>query len=86
MAAVWTTARTDTRLAVALAGRDPGAPEEAGRAARSDYQAGPLLGCRVAYPVGGELEQRSRFGQDVRHVRASSEEEVLASPYARAQE
>ncbi|MEY9988056.1 hypothetical protein ABIE67_000088 [Streptomyces sp. V4I8] len=34
--AVWTTARTDTRLAVALAGHDPDAPEEPGRAARAE--------------------------------------------------
>ncbi|MFE6625203.1 hypothetical protein [Streptomyces sp. NPDC057740] len=37
LAAVWATARTDTRLTIALAGRDPDAPEEAGRAARAEF-------------------------------------------------
>ncbi|MFJ3673625.1 hypothetical protein ACIPSE_45010 [Streptomyces sp. NPDC090106] len=36
-AAVWATAATDTRLVVALAGRNPDAPEEAARLARADY-------------------------------------------------
>ncbi|MFF2205129.1 hypothetical protein [Streptomyces sp. NPDC058145] len=35
--AVWVRARTDTRLAVALAGRDPDALDERGHALRADY-------------------------------------------------
>ncbi|WP_158713540.1 hypothetical protein [Streptomyces sp. NRRL F-525] len=34
---VWIAARTDLRLTVALAGRDPNAAEETGRIARADY-------------------------------------------------
>ncbi|MBX4176438.1 hypothetical protein [Streptomyces geysiriensis] len=34
---VWATARTDTRLTIALAGRDPDAPEEHGRTLRADF-------------------------------------------------
>ncbi|MFE0388633.1 hypothetical protein ACFW1F_31785 [Streptomyces bungoensis] len=35
--AVWARARTDTRLAIALAGRDPDVQEERGHTLRSDY-------------------------------------------------
>ncbi|PKW05318.1 hypothetical protein SAMN05428944_7667 [Streptomyces sp. 1222.5] len=35
--AVWARARTDTRLAIALAGRDPDVLEERGRTLRADY-------------------------------------------------
>ncbi|MBD2818564.1 hypothetical protein ID867_15415 [Streptomyces parvulus] len=34
---VWATARTDTRLTIALAGRDPDAPQEHGRTLRADF-------------------------------------------------
>ncbi|WP_330346608.1 hypothetical protein OG858_47265 (plasmid) [Streptomyces europaeiscabiei] len=37
LAAVWATARTDTRLVIALAGRDPDAIAEQGRTARAEY-------------------------------------------------
>ncbi|MEV6404138.1 hypothetical protein AB0M58_14485 [Streptomyces bobili] len=37
LTAVWTRARTDTRLAIALAGRDPDAPEERSRTVRADF-------------------------------------------------
>ncbi|MFD9097787.1 hypothetical protein [Streptomyces collinus] len=35
--AVWAGARTDTRLAIALVGRDPDVPEERGHTLRADY-------------------------------------------------
>lgn len=34
---VWATARTDTRLTIALAGRDPDSPVESARVARAEY-------------------------------------------------
>ncbi|MER6160336.1 hypothetical protein ABT147_33090 [Streptomyces sp. NPDC001868] len=34
---MWATARTDTRLVIALAGRDPDAAAEQGRTARAEY-------------------------------------------------
>lgn len=34
---VWATARTDTRLTIALAGRDPDPPQEHGRTLRADF-------------------------------------------------
>ncbi|MFE5406950.1 hypothetical protein ACFQ9Z_37865 [Streptomyces sp. NPDC056580] len=34
---MWARARTDTRLAIALAGRDPDVPEERGHTLRADY-------------------------------------------------
>ncbi|MFJ4467511.1 hypothetical protein ACIP2X_08480 [Streptomyces sp. NPDC089424] len=37
MTAVWARARTDTRLTIALAGRDPDALEERVRTGRADY-------------------------------------------------
>ncbi|MFG2794897.1 hypothetical protein [Streptomyces sp. NPDC048419] len=37
LADIWTAARTDTRLVVALAGRDPDAREEPARMARAEY-------------------------------------------------
>ncbi|MGW4788594.1 hypothetical protein [Streptomyces sp. NPDC004230] len=37
LSAVWATARTSTRLTIALAGRDPDAVDERSRIARADY-------------------------------------------------
>lgn len=37
LAAVWATARANTRIVVALAGRDPDAAAERGRGARAEY-------------------------------------------------
>lgn len=37
LSAVWAAARTDTRLTIALAGRDPDGAEEAGRILRADF-------------------------------------------------
>ncbi|MGW1674550.1 hypothetical protein [Streptomyces sp. NPDC002324] len=56
LAAVWATARTDTRLVVALTGRDPDTADERGRIARAEYLRLLALGMppsRAALIMGG---------------------------------
>src|SRR3954454_10831672 len=46
---VWAAARADTRLTIALAGRDPDAVEEPGRRARADFLRLLALGVPAAH-------------------------------------
>lgn len=84
LAAVWTTARTDTRLVIALAGRDPDAAAERGRAARAEYLR--LLALGVP-PSTAELILESGHagtwrGNDRAYARACSAVSAAAAPYS----
>ncbi|MFF7176828.1 hypothetical protein [Streptomyces pseudovenezuelae] len=83
LAAVWSTARTHTRLAVALAGRDPDTDIERARAARGDFLRLLALGlpaARAELAVGGNIG--TWRGDDPAYSRACVAASEAAASYA----
>ncbi|MEU0966404.1 hypothetical protein ABZ357_13660 [Streptomyces sp. NPDC005917] len=82
LTAVWASARTDTRLTIALAGRDPDGPEEASRTARADFLR--LLALGVA-PSRAELilgvSNTSGWRSDTTFATACDAVSSAAAPY-----
>ncbi|MEU1916194.1 hypothetical protein [Streptomyces massasporeus] len=80
--AVWASARTDTRLTIALAGRDPDGAEEQSRTARADFLR--LLALGVA-PGRAELilgvPSTSGWRSDPAFARACDAVTSAAAPY-----
>ncbi|QOV40212.1 hypothetical protein IM697_18495 [Streptomyces ferrugineus] len=80
--AVWASARTDARLTIALAGRDPDGPEEAGRTGRADFLR--LLALGVA-PSRAELilgvSSTSGWRSDPAFAMACDAVSSAAAPY-----
>ncbi|MFD5856104.1 hypothetical protein [Streptomyces chartreusis] len=82
LTAVWARARTDTRLAIALAGRDPDGPEEATRAARADFLRLLALGMpasRAELIVG--VSSTSGWRRDPSFAMACDAVSSAAAPY-----
>ncbi|MEY2249023.1 hypothetical protein AB8A21_39900 [Streptomyces sp. BF23-18] len=83
LAAVWTTARTDTRLTIALAGRDPDAAAEKARTARAEYLRLLALGLP---PTHAELILGSghvgTWRTDPAYAKACAAAAEAAAPYA----
>jgi hypothetical protein len=84
LSAVWARARTDTRLTIALAGRDPDAFDERARIARADYLR--LLALGVA-PSRAELILGSGRagdwrGDDPAFARACDAVSAAAAPFS----
>ena len=82
-AAVWTTARTHTRLAIALAGRDPDAAIEQARTGRADFLRLVALGlpaARAELAVGGSVG--GWWGDDPAYARAYTAASEAAASYA----
>ncbi|MFF0698374.1 hypothetical protein ACFYU4_37790 [Streptomyces tendae] len=83
LTAVWATARTDTRLAVALAGRDPDAAEERGRALRAEFLRLLALGVPPsrAELILGSTKFSGRRGEDPAFAAACDAVSAAAAPY-----
>ncbi|MFE4580173.1 hypothetical protein [Streptomyces chartreusis] len=83
LSAVWNRARTDTRLAIVLAGRDPDGPEEAARTSRADFLR--LLALGVA-PSRAELivgvSSTSGWRRDPAFAEACDAVSSAAAPYS----
>ncbi|MCX5182598.1 hypothetical protein [Streptomyces sp. NBC_00268] len=83
LTSVWASARNDTRLTTALAGRDPDAPEEASRTVRADFLR--LLALGVA-PSRAELilgvPSTSGWRSDPAFAKACDAVSSAAAPYA----
>ncbi|MGV9509360.1 hypothetical protein ACWDQZ_27545 [Streptomyces tendae] len=83
LTSVWATARTDTRLTIALAGRDPDAPEEHGRTLRADFLRLLALGvppsrAELILGTGGSGRWR---GDDPAFARACDAVSDASAPY-----
>ncbi|MER7688648.1 hypothetical protein [Streptomyces sp. NPDC097610] len=82
LSAVWASARTDTRLTIALSGRDPDGPDEASRAVRADFLR--LLALGVA-PSRAELivgvSSTSGWRSDPAFATACNAVSSAAAPY-----
>ncbi|WP_406730683.1 hypothetical protein [Streptomyces sp. NBC_01794] len=82
LSAVWASARTDPRLTIALAGRDPDGPEETGRIMRADFLR--LLAIGVA-PSRAELilgaSSSSGWRSDPAFAEACDAVSAAAAPY-----
>ncbi|WP_328643911.1 hypothetical protein [Streptomyces canus] len=84
MAAVWPTARTHPRLAVALAGRDPDTDTERGRLARADFLRLLALGLppSVAELALAEGDPGRWRGEDPAYAQACAAASTAADAYA----
>ena len=82
LSAVWASARTDTRLTIALAGRDPDSPDEATRIARADFLRILALGVapsRVELILG--VPSTSGWRSDPTFAAACDAVSAAAAPY-----
>lgn len=85
--AVWASARTDTRLTIALAGRDPDAAEEEHRTVRADFLRLLALG---VVPSRAELilgvSSTSGWRSDPAFAKACDAVSSAAAPYGRTRQ
>ncbi|MGW2550057.1 hypothetical protein [Streptomyces sp. NPDC001635] len=83
LSAVWATARTNTRLTIALAGRDPDAADERARIARADYLRLLALGMTPsrAELILGSGHPGGWRGDDSQFAQACEAVSAAAAPY-----
>jgi hypothetical protein len=83
LSAVWARARTDTRLTIALAGRDPAAADERARVARADYLRLLALGVPPtrAQLILGSGHPGSWRGDDPAYAQACDAVSAASAPY-----